>query len=317
MSLIRFDGGGRFAMDAGEPTASGPQPARPLARLAKLASRGLQLLVLVLLGLLAVLYFLQDRMIFPGAATQGRPEAIVNPQPGSELIHLTTRSGEPVTALFGAALSADGSLHPNPKSRPALVYFYGNAMCLAFCEPEFQRFRRLGLNVLIPDYLGYGMSGGKVSEAGCRRTGEACLLWLVERGFTIDDRIVVGGWSLGGAVAIDLAARWPVAGLFAFSTFTSTRDMSHSIIPLALPGFLFAHKFESLAKLPRIACPILLGHGRRDTLVPFSMHGRLAAAVKAPLSTFVVEGAEHNDFYDLGGPQIDESLRRFIDQLPR
>jgi fermentation-respiration switch protein FrsA (DUF1100 family) len=280
--------------------------------------KGICLAAVIILGFLAVLYTIQDRMIFPGTSTQGRPEAVVHPLPGSgaELVKLTTTKGEAVTALFGPALSADGSPHPDPKSRPALVYFYGNAMCLAFCEPEFERFRRLGLNVLIPDYLGYGMSGGKASEAGCRRTGEACLLWLTERGFPAE-RIIAGGWSLGGAVAIDLAFRHPVGGLFAFSTFTSTRDMSRSIVPVALPGFLFAHRFDSLAKIPHIFCPILLGHGRRDTLVPFAMHGRLAAVVKAPLSTFVVDAAEHNDFYDVGGRQIDEAIRQFVERLNR
>ena len=152
-------------------------------------------------------------------------------------------------------------------------------MCLAYAEPEFDRFRRLGLNVMIPDYLGYGMSGGKASEVGCRETAEAAYQALRDRGFPAA-RIIAGGWSLGGAVAIDLASRQQVGGLIAFSTFTSTHDMARSIVPVPLPRFFFVHKFDSLNKLPRITCPILLGHGRRDTLVPFPMCDRLARAVE-------------------------------------
>ena len=66
-------------------------------------------------------------------------------------------------------------------------------------ETEFDRFRRLGLNVLIPDYLGYGMSAGKASEIGCRETAETAYQALVSRGFP-PSRIIAGGWSLGGAV---------------------------------------------------------------------------------------------------------------------
>jgi pimeloyl-ACP methyl ester carboxylesterase len=246
-----------------------------------------------------------------GAATQGRPETVVKTGPGQELVRLITPGGEKVVALFGPALQVDGRPHADPTSRPALVFFYGNAMCLAYSTSEFDRFRRLGLNVLIPDYLGYGMSGGKASEVGCRETAEACYRNLLARGFQ-SDRIFVGGWSLGGAVAIDLASREPVAGLFAFSTFTSVPEMSRAVVPIPLPTVLFKHKFDSLSKVPKLTCPVLLGHGRNDPLVPFAMFERLAAATKAPLTKLVVDRAEHNDFFDVGGRRIDEAVRDLV-----
>jgi pimeloyl-ACP methyl ester carboxylesterase len=276
----------------------------------------LHTLVLVLIGFFAVLYSLQDRVIFPGAATQGTPQAALRPRPGEELITLTTKRGEKVVAFFGPALLPDGKPHPAPMSRPAFLYFYGNAMCLAYAEPEFDRFRRLGLNVMIPDYLGYGLSSGKPSESGCRETAEACLENLQTRGFKTS-RIIVGGWSLGGAVAIDLAHRQPVGGLIAFSSFTSAQDMARNLIPIPLPRLLFHHRFENLNKIPSITCPILLGHGRLDTLVPFAMFGRLAAAAKAPLTKLVIDHAEHNDYYDVGGKEIDQAIMTFVDQLPQ
>lgn len=172
----------------------------------------------------------------------------------------------------------------------------------------------LGLNVLIPDYLGYGCSTGKASEAGCRETAEAVYQALRDRGFA-PPRIIAGGWSLGGAVAIDLASRRPVGGLIAFSTFTSTHDMALAICPMPLPRWFFAHKFDSLGKLPSITCPVLLGHGRQDRLVPFYMFQRLVSAVRGPLSTIVLDHAEHNDFYDVGGRRIDDAILRFADHL--
>jgi pimeloyl-ACP methyl ester carboxylesterase len=277
---------------------------------------GLRLAILVLAGFVAVLYVIQDRMIFPGAATQGSAEAIVRPRPGSELVELTTPGGQTVVALYGSALSFDGLPLADAGSCPVVLYFYGNAMCLASAQYDFERFRRLGLNVMIPDYLGYGLSGGKASERGCRDTAEACLNALSVRGFE-PKQIIVGGWSLGGAVAIDLASRHQVAGLIAFCTFTSTRDMARGIIPVPLPGVLFAHKFDSLAKMPSVTCPMLLGHGRRDPIVPFAMLDRLVKAASAPVSTIILDDAGHNDFYDVGGSRIDEAMVRFVTSLPR
>lgn len=308
---------GRARIMIPEPPRTDPAPELAPARSGRGRSpwrSGLQILLLTLLGFLAVLFLLQDRVIFPGTSTQGTPQSVVHPPPGTTLLTLQTKHGQRVAALYGPALQPDGKPHPDPASRPALVYFYGNAMCLAYSEPEFDRFRRLGLNVIIPDFLGYGQSGGKASEVGCRETAETAYQALRKRGFPAN-RIIAGGWSLGGAVAIDLASRQQVGGLIAFSTFTNTHDMASRILPVPLPRFMFVHKFDSLSKIPHITCPILLGHGRKDPLVPFSMFEQLAKAAQAPLTKVIVDEAEHNDFYDVGDKQIDVAVRQFVASL--
>jgi fermentation-respiration switch protein FrsA (DUF1100 family) len=276
-----------------------------LARISTLAA-------LIVLGFLTVIYFLQTRVIFPGASTQGQAEAQVRYGADSELVDLTTSTGEHVTALFGPALTSQGGPDPQAAHRPTMIYFYGNAMCLNYATAEFDRFRRLGLNVLIPEYIGYGMSSGTPSERGCEATADAGYDYLVSRRRVDPHQIVAAGWSLGGAVAIDLASRRSLGGLIAFSTFTSTNDMARTIFPLKMPRWFFAHRFESLRKIPTIKCPILLGHGRRDSLVPFAMFERLVAAAKSALTTLVIDQADHNDFYDEGGTRIDNAIATFV-----
>jgi fermentation-respiration switch protein FrsA (DUF1100 family) len=76
------------------------------------------------------------------------------------------------------------------------------------------------------------------------------------------------------------------------------------------------HRFDSQAKMRNILCPILLGHGRRDEIVPVDMQDRLAAAAtKAPVMKFVVEDAGHNDFYSVGKDQVFQAVTRFIEQI--
>jgi fermentation-respiration switch protein FrsA (DUF1100 family) len=274
--------------------------------------RIVRLAVLFYLGFVGLLFSLQTRMIFPGHGSQGQPYAEVRPGLGCKLVRLKTRRGESVAALFGPALTSDGQPDPGAAGRPTLIYFYGNAMCLNDADSEFEQFRRLGLNVLIPDFVGFGMSSGSPSETGCYATADAAYDYLVSTCGVKPDRIVAGGWSLGGAVAVDLAAHQEVGGLIIFSTFTSVTDMARRLLPLVPVSLLLRHRFDSLGKIDRVRCPILIAHGRRDRIAPFPMAPRLATAAKSPVTTLWIDEADHNDFYAVGGRRIDEAVVRFI-----
>jgi uncharacterized protein len=297
--------------DGGEP---GPPPRRPRRRwIVKL----IRIPLLVYAGVAGFFYTIQTKMIFPGSETQGSPEAVVRPPRGAELVELTTERGDRVVALFGKALAPDGSPRPDASECPTLLYFYGNAMCLSDASEQFGTFRRLGANVLIPDYVGYGMSGGKPGESGCRETAETALAYLQSRPDLDRGSIVVAGWSLGGAVAIDLASRHPVAGVATFCTFTRMADMARMVVPFLPASLLLRHRFENVSKIAQIGCPVLIGHGRRDSIIPFAMSDRLAEAAKAPVTRVTIEEADHNDFFQMGGERIRTALRKFIDELPR
>lgn len=272
-------------------------------------------LAVTYLAVAALMFSLQSRIIFPGHETQGQAYAEVRPGMGAELVHLDTAQGVPIVGLYGPSLEPDGRPDPRAADRPTLLYFYGNGMCLNDTVEQFEQFRRLGLNVMVPEYVGYGMSSGKPSEIGCRGTADAAYESLVRTRKVPADRIVVGGWSLGGAVAIDLASRRQVAGLIAFSTFTSGIDMAHRIAPFLPASILLRHRFDSIRKVPTIACPILIGHGRRDRIVPFAMSERLAKAAKSPVTTLWIDDADHNDFFRVAGTRVDRAILRFVDGL--
>jgi fermentation-respiration switch protein FrsA (DUF1100 family) len=271
--------------------------------------------VSVYLGLMAAVLLLQDAMIFPGAARQGEPGCAVRAGQGGEPISLRTADGERMAALFGAAMTADGRMRPDALQRPTLLYFYGNAMCLADASGEFHQFRRLGLNVLIPDYVGFGMSGGRPSERALYATADAAYSHLGMREGVTPARIISMGWSLGGAVAIDLAHRMPVAGLVVVSTFTSAADMAHRILPFVPHSVLLRSRFESQRKIAQIRAPTLIVHGRQDSIVPYGMAERLAGSAGGrPVTLLPVEGADHNDIFERGGPRLLPALRGLVER---
>jgi fermentation-respiration switch protein FrsA (DUF1100 family) len=306
-----FTGGGE-----GKTRPEGGVPGHP-SRLRGRIVALIRIPLLVYAGLVVFFFAIQTRLIFSGSETQGKPEAVVRPPPGAELVELTTARGDRVFALFGKALAPDGSPLPDASARPTILYFYGNAMSLSDASDEFGRFRRLGANVLIPEYVGYGMSGGTPGESGCRETAETALAYLQSRKDVDRGRIVVAGWSLGGAVALDLTSRHPVAGVATFSTFTRMSDVSRLLLPFLPASLLLRHRFENVAKIAKIGCPVLIGHGRRDKTIPFAMADRLAEAARGPIERVTIEEADHNDFFQVSGERVSTPLRRFIHQLPR
>jgi fermentation-respiration switch protein FrsA (DUF1100 family) len=266
---------------------------------------------------LADLYVSQSALIFPGRRTQGLPIAEVRSREGVEVVRAKTPSGDEIAALFGVAQDASGQPVADPRSRPTMLFFYGNENYLACRNVAhvFDGLRRIGANVLIPEYVGYGLSTGDACEAGCYATADAAFQHLLSRSDIDPRRIVVAGASLGGAVAIDLASREPgVAGLVTLITFTSMRDMARVLHP-ALPIWRFIrHKFESERKMPRVTCPALIIHSTGDALVPYAMADRLASACGGPVSRLKIEGAGHSsvEMLEGGGNLIYDAMNEFV-----
>ncbi len=259
----------------------------------------------------------QTYLIFPGHATQGRKDSIIRPFAGSELVELKTASGEKVVALFGAAMTENNRPLADAASRPTLLYFYGNGMCAADCEGEFLKFRERGFNVLIPDFLGYGMSGGKPSEAGVYATADAAFEHLLSRSDVDASKIVPMGWSLGAAAAIHVASTRKVPCLVTVSAFTSMADMGHHLFPYMPIRLLLRHHFENEAKIRGIHVPMFMAHGTVDDIIPFEMHGKLIAAAGGPVTKYVVEGGKHNDVFDVGGPEMLDAIAEFVTTYAR
>src|SRR5262249_5430031 len=151
----------------------------------------------------------------------------------------------------------------------------------------------------IPEYFGFGMSSGGASEKGCQATADAAYDELVVRRCVDPGRIVAAGWSLGGAVAVDLASRRRAGGLLPFCTFTNALQLARRLLPIVPVSLLLRHRFETLRKIDRVDCPVLVGHGRLDRIVPFDMGRRLAAAARGPVTTLWIDQADHNDFHEV------------------
>ena len=275
--------------------------------------RLLRLGVLVYLGLGLAAYLGQDWLMYPAARHHGEPPRPFQLGPGAERVDLTCADGTPIAAVFGAALHADGSADPSAAHGPTVLYFYGNGGSVQWSTYEFDHFRRIGANVMIPDLPGYGASGGTPSEPHIDAAADAAYAALCRRSDVDPRRIFIVGWSLGGGPAVDLASRKPVAGLALFNAFTSMPEMADRLLPWLPTRLLCRAKFANEAKIGRVHRPALICNGLLDVQVPASMSDRLAAAAGGPVTRLRVATADHNSIFDAEPEVVWPALKRLLD----
>jgi pimeloyl-ACP methyl ester carboxylesterase len=258
--------------------------------------------ILALVGFALLPFSLLDRLIFqPSPGVDLAPEVLGI---DAESIFLETEDGIRIHAFY----------LPSPGGSRALLFLHGNAGNASHRLPNAAELAALGTDVLLLDYRGYGLSEGRPSENGVYADARAALAHLQsERGFP-PERIVVFGRSLGGAVAVELAAGRPLAGLILESTFTSVSDMARGVIGIPL-GPLVGRRFASGEKIRQVRCPILFFHGDRDQIVPFELGRRLFEAAPEPKAFETITGAGHNDTTLVGGAAYFQRIQGFLDQV--
>jgi hypothetical protein len=240
---------------------------------------------------------------------------LFHPSPGIDLTPARLGvTGEEVTLITEDNVRIHSFYLPSPGSKRALLFLHGNAGNASHRLPNAAELMQLGCNVLLLEYRGYGNSEGKANEAGTYADAQAGLRHLIDqRGFS-ENRIIVFGRSLGGAVAVDLAQDRKLAGVILESTFTSVADVARRIGG-SLLAYLSGKRFDSVSKISRVRVPLLFFHGDRDKVIDYTLGRRLFDAASEPKHFETIVGAGHNDTVQIGGRPYFEKIRTFLDDV--
>lgn len=122
------------------------------------------------------------------------------------------------------------------KSNLTILMFHGNAGNIGHRVPIARALiESIGCNVFMLEYRGYGLSTGSADETGLMIDAQTGYDYLRKRAETRDHDIVIFGQSLGGAVAVRLAAKNQadnkLIGLVLENTFLSMRKLIPSYVP--------------------------------------------------------------------------------------
>lgn len=253
--------------------------------------RGLIYLIGAYLALLLFAYLFADFYIFyPPKSTY---------KDSQNILKIKTRDGATISAIY----------LPNKNAKYTILVSHGNAEDLGTMLPFLEKFKEQGFAVFAYDYHGYGTSEGRATAQSTYADVDAAYDYLTQKLQVPPDQIISYGRSVGAALAIDLAARKPVAAVIAESPFTSAFT---TLTQIKLFPF---DKYDNLAKIKKIKVPILLIHGTSDTTI-FPWHSKkLYEAANAPKSFYWVKGAGHNDVLLIAGPGYWGAIKKFANSI--
>jgi fermentation-respiration switch protein FrsA (DUF1100 family) len=203
--------------------------------------------------------------------------------------------------------------HPNPKA--VVLFCHGNGENVAELRPLLELLHnRTDVAIFAWDYRGYGKSAGKPHESNLLADARAAQLVLAKRAGVEPSDIVVYGRSLGGAVAVGLAAEHPVRGMVLERTFADMVETAAYHFPWLPVRWVMKNRYPSIERIVTYRGPLFQSHGTADEVVPFEMGKKLFdAATTANKTFFVVEEGSHNAPH---GDDYYEALGEFFDSLP-
>lgn len=220
-------------------------------------------------------------------------ERIYKPDPINAAPVWTGEAPRQVSAPTADGLELNGYYWPpETASGDIILFFHGNGGNRNTAARVAEPLRRNGKGLLVASYRGYGDNPGRPTEAGLFADGAAFM--ALARRLQPGARLFLVGWSMGGAVALELAGREKVDGVVTIGTFTRLADVAPGIARGFLPD-----RFDNLAAIRRVQAPVFLFHGTADAIVPFAHAGRLRDASGNRATLVTLNGFGHH--FDFAG----------------
>lgn len=244
---------------------------------------------------------------------------------------------EPLRLQTKEGFAISGWLIPAQNARGTVIIMHGVSESKIAGLPMAKELYRRGYNVCLYDSRCHGESGGKLCTYGYHERHDAVMVidYLLSRTDLHVGKIGLFGWSMGAAVAIQVAAiDTRVAAVVAESSFASLRTVFddyqrrmiklpwHYLRNIVIKRSEYLAKFKANDVAPaesvkNVHVPIFLLHGTEDNLVKHSYSEKVFAAANEPKELWLIPGARHHDMMEVGGEEYTRRITEFFDKYLR
>lgn len=230
----------------------------------------------------SLVFFMQEKLLYmPQHAGNGFSEAEITAENDIERLL--------ITQIDGAATEAWILRSRERPSRGLVCFLHGNAELIDDTLAEAHAWNTRGMDVLLPEYRGYGRTAGSPSQIVIVPDVSEAIRVAMAR--TNNNILILHGRSIGTGVAAQVAVLWnnKLHQLILESPFLSVASFAWEY---GVPPFLVTNPYRTDNVLPDLACPILILHARDDEIIPIQ-HGRTLAALN-PNARLVEMNGSHN-----------------------
>ena len=201
-------------------------------------------------------------------------------------------------------------IEKNLKKYKTLVFFHGNAGNLFNRVHKLNKLNDLDINILIFSWRGFSGNSGNPTESNLYKDGKKIIDWLNDKGVD-SDKIILYGESLGTGVVVELGQSEKFNKIILESPYTSIERAAKIYYPYLPIKYLLKDKYNSLQKIDKIKVPILIMHGKKDSIIPFEMGVELYQKANEPKYFFFPENDNHMMNFD---DELMKNLKDFINQ---
>jgi len=248
---------------------------------------------------LTALYAFQSKIVYPSGLNGGRKNVSTPGEYGLpyQSIDIHTEDGETLKSY----LLLHDSTSPDYANKTILVLSPNAGNIGNFLPVVKYLFEVLNYNVFIYSYRGYGHSTGTPSEKGLKLDADAVVKYIENSEQLSKSSVVCYGRSIGGAVAIYIASKYPsaISGLILDNTFLSIPKVVPYLFPFLRPVTFLCHEIwpsEEYMKTIPAEIPVLFLSAGKDEIVPPSHMESLYDISKSSAKIWKkYKNAHHND----------------------
>lgn len=253
-----------------------------------------------------------------------------HPDVCAKIFHPRTETGYESTAhpdgdhlvLVEGDIHVGLKFHVRRADNVNILFFHGNGEIAADYDDVGPHYDKIGANLIIADYRGYGRSGGRPSVTTMMNDCHVifCYVeqWLRDNG--LKGPFIVMGRSLGSASAYELASCHSsrMDGLIVESGFAFARPLLQLLgIDVDAIGFDENSGFANLFKAAAYQGPTLFIHAEHDQIIPYSDGKALYdVSPSEKKRILMIPGADHNDILLQGWGDYFGAIKQFLSELP-